>query len=95
MEWIRETDQGVYLSIQVAPRASRNEVQGLHNDALKIRLTAPPVDGKANKALTRFLSKTLRVPSSSISIQSGETGRKKVLTITGISAADITERLLP
>ena len=70
---------GLTFKIAVQPRASRNQVAGLKGDALKIRLTAPPVDGAANKACLQFLAKTLGVPKSSLSIQSGETGRNKLI----------------
>lgn len=69
------------LNVRVQPKASRNELAGLHGDALKIRLTAPPVDGKANTALRKFLAKIFAVPASSISIESGQTGRNKRLRI--------------
>jgi len=57
-EWMNETAEGLDLHIKVVPRASKNEIQGLHDGALKIRLTTPPVDGKANQALIKFLSNT-------------------------------------
>ncbi|MGD9000237.1 MAG: DUF167 family protein [Granulosicoccaceae bacterium] len=69
------------LKVRVQPKASRNELAGLHGDALKIRLTAPPVDGKANAALLKFLAKTFGVPQSSIIIETGQTGRNKRLRI--------------
>ncbi|MGD8515062.1 MAG: DUF167 family protein [Granulosicoccaceae bacterium] len=69
------------IHVRLQPRASRNELVGLHGDALKIRLTAPPVDGKANAALLKFLAKTFAVPQSSIIIETGQTGRNKRLRI--------------
>jgi uncharacterized protein (TIGR00251 family) len=69
------------LNVYVQPRASNNALAGLHGDSLKIRLTAPPVDGKANAALLKFLAKTFAVPQSTISIESGQTGRNKRLRI--------------
>jgi len=85
MDWIRETSKGVLLPVRLVPRAAKNEIQGVHGDALKIRLQAPPVEGKANQALIRFLSDTLNIPRSQISIASGETGRNKAVLITGMS----------
>lgn len=73
------------MSIRVAPRASRTEVAGLHGTALKIRLQAPPVDGAANEALIRFLADELDVSRSAISIESGQSGRNKVLLIRGFA----------
>ncbi len=85
MDWIHETSKGVLLPIRMVPRASKNEIQGIHGDALKIRLQAPPVEGKANQALIRFLSDALNLPRSQLSIASGETGRNKAVLVTGIT----------
>jgi uncharacterized protein (TIGR00251 family) len=93
MEWIRETSKGVLLPVRAMPRASKNEIQGLHGDALKVRLQAPPVEGKANQALIRFLSEALNIPRSQLSIASGETGRNKAVLITGITKQQLIERL--
>jgi uncharacterized protein len=70
-------------------------VVGLHNGALKVALTAPPVDGAANKALVEFLAKTLGVPKSGVTIVSGETSRNKTLRVAGISVEDARARLGP
>jgi hypothetical protein len=93
MEWICETAKGVLLPVRAVPRASKNEIQGIHGDALKIRLQAPPVDGKANEALIRFLSDTLDIPRSQISVASGETGRNKSVLIAGTTRDDLITRL--
>jgi uncharacterized protein len=85
MDWIRETSEGVILPVRAVPRASKNEIQGVHGDALKVRLQAPPVEGKANLALIRFLSDALDIPRAQLSIASGETGRNKAVLITGIT----------
>ena len=95
MEWIKETTDGVHLSVRAVPRASKNEIQGPHNGALKIRLTTPPVDGKANQALIKLLSKSLNIPRSRIELIQGETSRSKIFRISGLNATDCTERLLP
>ncbi|MGD8369472.1 MAG: DUF167 family protein [Desulfobacterales bacterium] len=87
---IRETPDGLFFSVFVQPRASNNEVAGLYRDALKIRLTAPPVEGKANKLCTEFLAKSLKVPKSSVQIVSGQTGRTKQVKIA-CSAGDRAE----
>ena len=60
MEWMNETDSGIHIRIRAVPRASKNEIQGVYDGALKIRLTTPPVDGKANQALIKLMSKTLK-----------------------------------
>jgi len=94
LEWINETSKGLELHVRVIPRASKNGIQGLHDGALKIRLTTPPVDGKANQALIKFLSKILKVSKSQIEIVQGETSRTKTLRINGITIKQIQERLL-
>lgn len=83
----------VTLSIRIQPRASRNEFVALASGGLKIRLTAPPVDGAANEALVKFLAEILSIPKSHVEIVSGHTSREKIVRIHGISKAD-AERLL-
>lgn len=94
MSWWSEINEGIRLSIRVVPRASRTEVAGLHGDALKIRLHAPPVDGAANKALIEFLADALKVPRSSIQITRGHTGRSKEIQISDKPETIRPERLL-
>ncbi len=93
MDWIRETSKGLLLPVRAVPRASKNEIQGVHGDALKVRLQAPPVEGKANLALIRFLSDTLDIPRAQLSIASGETGRNKAVLVTGLSKKDLVHRI--
>lgn len=93
MDWIKETAKGVLLPVRAMPRASKNEIQGLHGDALKVRLQAPPVEGKANQALIRFLSNALNIPRSQLSIASGETGRNKAVLITGLSKPELIRKI--
>ncbi len=78
--WIQETSEGVILKVTVQPRGSRNEIAGLQGDALKIKLTAPPVEGAANKLCVEFLAKALKVRKSDVEIIHGQKSRsKKVL----------------
>ncbi|QEC53850.1 hypothetical protein EDD80_10818 [Anseongella ginsenosidimutans] len=77
--------EGVILFLHIQPGASTTEVAGLYGDSLKIRVHAPPVDGKANKALLDFLTKLFDVPRSRVQLLKGETGRKKSVLIRGIS----------
>ncbi|MCB1614588.1 MAG: YggU family protein [Pseudomonadales bacterium] len=84
MKYFRIENHCLRLDCFVQPGAGKNEIIGLHNNALKIRLSAPPVEGKANKQLTRFLAKQLRVAPSSISITKGQNSRHKTLCIQGI-----------
>jgi hypothetical protein len=93
MEWIRETAKGVLLPVRAVPRAAKNEIQGVHGDALKVRLQAPPVEGKANQALIRFLSDALDIPRSQLSVASGETGRNKAVLITGLPKTELIRRI--
>lgn len=74
---IEPTDEGLLFTVTVQPRASKDAIVGRHGDTLKIRLTAPPVDGAANKALVAFLAKQLGVAKSRLEIASGHTGRVK------------------
>jgi uncharacterized protein len=81
--------------VRVQPRASRTEVAGPYGgDAVRIRLTAPPVDGAANAALIGFLAERLGVPRSAVRIEGGAAGRSKVVTIDGIDPDTATRRLL-
>ncbi len=83
----------VSLSIRIQPRASKNEIVTMDSGGLKIRLTAPPVDGAANEALVKFLATTLSIPKSHVEIVSGHTSREKIVRISGISNAEM-KRLL-
>ncbi|MDF7800468.1 DUF167 family protein [Pontiellaceae bacterium B1224] len=76
-----EKDDAIILNVRVVPRASRDGLAGLMGDALKIRIQAPPVDGKANAYLVKFLSKHWKIPRSRIELLSGETGRNKRIRI--------------
>ncbi len=77
----RWQNDDLILSIRVQPRASRDEIVGVYGDQLKIRLTAPPVDGKANQHLLRFLASYCQVPRSRVELISGQTGRTKKVRI--------------
>lgn len=83
----------VTLRVRVTPRAGRDALAGWQNGVLRIRLAAPPVDGKANAALVRFLAKTLAIPARDVRIISGDTAREKRLMITGLSEAEVRARL--
>lgn len=75
------TEGGILLTLHIQPRASRNEVCGMQNNALKVRLTSPPVDGAANKMCRKFLADLLEIPQSAVEIVSGETSRHKRVRI--------------
>jgi uncharacterized protein len=83
----------VRLSLRVQPRASRNEIVGWQDATLKLRVTAPPVDGAANAAIARLLARALGVSPSSISVVKGRQAREKIVEVAGLGAAEIRRRL--
>jgi len=89
---IHEAVSGVTFAVKVHPRAKKNAITGEIGDALKIALTAPPVDGKANEACIEFFAKFLKVPRSSVTIASGQTSRNKVIRVVGLSAEELRRR---
>lgn len=91
--YLHETEDGVILRVRVQPRASRDEVVGVHGDALKVRITAPPVEGAANTHLLTVLAKRLGVPRGRLELRTGSTSRLKSIAIQGISAAEVRLRL--
>ncbi len=85
---------GAALAVRVTPRSARNEIAGVLEDGtIKVRLTAPPVEGKANEALVRFLADILKVPPSKIEIIAGETGRDKLVTVLDVDAETVNQRI--
>jgi uncharacterized protein (TIGR00251 family) len=93
--YIEPTSSGVMLRVFVAPRSANTKVLGLFDGMVKVALTAPPVDGAANKALLAFLAKTLGVPKSSVTIVAGETSRRKAVEVVGISRNNARKKLFP
>lgn len=91
----KDVPDGCTLTVRVHPGARKNSVTGIHTEAVKIALTAPPVDGKANEALIAFLADILRLPRARIAIVAGPTSRTKTLRITGKSAAEVAAALFP
>lgn len=92
--WIVSEDEGgVTIAVQVVPRASRNEVAGAQGDLLKVRITAPPVEGAANAALLAFLADALGVRKRDVELASGEHARRKLVRIRGLDAATVQARL--
>jgi uncharacterized protein len=90
---IHETASAITFSVRLHPRAKKNAITGFVGDAIKLSLTAPPVDGKANAACIEFFAKTLNVPRSSVTIAAGATSRNKVIRVTGLSAQEVRQRL--
>ncbi len=91
---IQERDGAVVVAVRVQPRASRDEVAGEMNGALKIRLQAPPVEDRANEALVEFVARLLKTPKSAVRILSGERSRSKRLEIRGATRQQILALLM-
>lgn len=91
--WYRKTKEGWLISVHAQPGAKKSAVAGLHGESLKVRVAAPPVEGKANDALTAFVAKALGLPRRAVSIVKGESSREKLLLVADTDA-DPT-RLLP
>jgi uncharacterized protein (TIGR00251 family) len=89
---IREQDATLLVTVRVTPRASRNDVR-LEPEALRVWLTAPPVEGAANEALVALLAERLRLPRGAVSLARGATSRVKQVAITGLTAAELLRRL--
>ncbi|MFZ5649769.1 MAG: DUF167 domain-containing protein [Bacillota bacterium] len=90
---IREEKGGVTFRVRVQPRASKNQLAGIMEGAIKVRLTAPPVGGEANEACLKFLAGLMGVPLNSVELVSGHTGRNKTVRVSGITAGDV-ERII-
>ena len=89
---IRDSDNGATFAVRVQPRARKSAITGEVGEALKITLTAPPVEGRANDACIEFLAEFLNVPRGSVTIISGHSSRNKVVRIAGRTAAEIEQR---
>ena len=93
MPTIHERQDAVTFASKVHPRAKKDAITGELGDALKLSLTAPPIEGRANQACIGFFAKLLKVPRSSVTIASGAGGRNKVIRVAGVSAEYVRERL--
>lgn len=83
------------LELYVQPKSSRTRIVGLHDGSVKLALTAPPVDGKANTQITGFLAKLFKIPKSAVTLLSGQQGRHKKIALTGISQAEVRQIITP
>lgn len=90
---LQETRDGVVITLHIQPGAKRTELVGLHGDALKIRLAAPPVDGKANAALLAFLAEVFKVSKREVELISGDTSRSKRVRVNGVAPATAITQL--
>lgn len=92
MVWYRSNGDVITLTLHVQPGAKRSEINGLHGDALKIRLAAPPIDGRANEALIKFIAELFDVPQRQVELKQGGQSRHKVVAVSGSKVEP--ERLL-
>ena len=90
---IQESGRGVTFAVKVHPRAGKNVITGELGDALRLSLTSPPVEGRANDACIEFFANLLKLPHSSVTIASGQTSRQKVIRVSGLSAGEVRRRL--
>ena len=90
---VKDGSQGVSFAVKVHPRAKKDAITGELGDSLKVSLTTPPVEGRANDACIEFFAKLLKVPRSSVTIASGQTNRNKVIRVTGVSREYVVDRL--
>jgi uncharacterized protein (TIGR00251 family) len=91
----RDTPDGCTLTVRIHPGARRSAITGVHAEALKISLTTPPVDGRANEALIAFLAEALHLPKARITLLTGATSRSKTLRVAGKNAAEVQAALDP
>jgi len=95
-DWLRTAGNGCFtLTLHIQPGARRTECAGQHGDALKIRLAAPPVDGKANAALVKFVAEALGLPNTAVNLKSGQNSRRKVLEVRGTTTEEIVRLAQP
>ncbi len=92
---IRDTPQGATFQVKVHPRARKNAIVGEVGDALKLALTAPPLEGRANEACIAFFAELLNVPRPSVTIAAGQSSRNKVIRLAGMKAAEVEVQLRP
>jgi uncharacterized protein len=90
---VKDTSGGATFAVKVHPRARKNAITGTVGDALKLAVTAPPVEGRANEAVVEFFADFFEIPRASVTIASGETGRRKVVRIAGVSKQAVERKL--
>ena len=90
---IQQRGDGITFSVRVHPKARRERIAGAMGDSLKLELTAPPVEGKANEACIRFFAEFLKVPRASVTIAAGANSRNKVIRVAGVSAEEVERAL--
>jgi len=93
MTFLREEKDILSLALHIQPKASKNRIIGLHGENLKLTVTAPPTDGKANKAVIKFLADFFAIPKTGVTIKSGLQSRKKRILLSGISLSEAREKI--
>lgn len=91
---VRETDGAVHFAVKVVPGASRTRIQGLHGDALKVQVAAPPEHGKANAAVLALLAEALGTTQNQVALVRGASSPRKTIAVRGLAAAWVVQRLL-
>jgi len=89
---LTQVENGIRLEIKVQPRSSKNQIVGEHNGALKVKLTAPPVEGEANQALLAYLASILKIPKKNVVLLKGESSRNKILEIRGMNVESFLKK---
>jgi uncharacterized protein (TIGR00251 family) len=90
---VHDSPSGATFAVRIHPRARKNAITGELGEALKLSLTAPPVEGKANAACIEFFANLLKVPRSSVTIAAGQTSRNKLIAVAGLTAQQLRDRL--
>ena len=90
---LHESTKGVSFAVKVHPRARKHAITGVVGDALKLSLTAPPVEGRANEAVIEFFADLFEIPRASVTIASGETSRNKIVRVAGVSKRIVEQKL--
>lgn len=94
MSWCSTVAGGVRVAVQITPNAKKTEVVGVHDDALKLKLQAQPIEGRANEALVKFLASRLSVPKSAVTITHGHTNKRKLVEVKAALTVDEVVRAL-
>ena len=90
---VQQTGDGISFAVKIHPRAKKNAITGELGDTLKVSLTAPPVEGRANEACIEFFANLLKVPRSSVTIASGQKSRRKLIRVAGLPAEEVRKRI--
>ncbi len=93
MNWLQETKDGVVLTVKAVPRASKSEIAGADDDWLRVRVKAPPVDGKANEALVKFFATLFGVSKGAVTLVAGDVSRLKRIRVVDVSGAQVLAKL--